>query len=298
QLRARLQEGQSLSDALAGLHEAPPVLIAAVRAGERTSNLAEALDEYLRFDELLQRLRRKVVSAAIYPALVTGLGIFITVFLLIVVMPGFARMYQNLRGKAGGLTGWLIELSLWVNAHRTATLAVVLAAAAAGIWALRSAWAPRLLARGAVVVPWLRARIHDFQLAMLYQSLALLLKGGYPMVEALEIAGRSSLGSQVGAALVRARASIMQGSRVSQALMAAGLCDEVGRRLMAAAERNGEFPRAAEVVAQMHGERFELFVERLTRIVEPALLLAVAVMVGGIVVAMYLPVFDMATRLR
>ena len=67
---------------------------------------------------------------------------------------------------------------------------------------------------------------------------------------------------------------------------------------MAAAERNGDFYMAADVVSRMHGERFELFVERVTRIVEPVLLLLVALIVGSIVVMMYLPVFDMATRLR
>ena len=67
---------------------------------------------------------------------------------------------------------------------------------------------------------------------------------------------------------------------------------------MAAAERNGDFYLAADTVSRLHGERFELFVERMTRIVEPVLLLAVALMVGTIVVMMYLPVFDMATRLR
>ena len=66
---------------------------------------------------------------------------------------------------------------------------------------------------------------------------------------------------------------------------------------MGAAERNGEFYLAADVVSRMHGERFELFVERLTRIVEPLLLLAVALLVGGIVILMYMPVFDMATQL-
>lgn len=66
---------------------------------------------------------------------------------------------------------------------------------------------------------------------------------------------------------------------------------------MAAAERNGDFHLAADVVSRLHGERFELFVERLTRIVEPLLLLAVALLVGGIVILMYMPVFDMATQL-
>jgi general secretion pathway protein F len=147
-------------------------------------------------------------------------------------------------------------------------------------------------------ISWIRVRIEDFQLAMMYQALALLLKGGYPMTEAMGVAGQSALSPELKSSLAKALSQIETGGSVSQALADAHLCDEVGRRLMAAAERNGAFYRATDVVSRLHGERFELFVERVTRIVEPLLLLAVALGVGGIVVMMYLPVFDMATQLR
>ena len=138
----------------------------------------------------------------------------------------------------------------------------------------------------------------DFQLAMMYQALALMLKGGYPMTEALRVASRSAMESRTVNALNAALGNIEQGSPVARSLSNEGLCDEVGRRLMAAAERNGDFYLAADVVSRLHSERFELFVERVTRVVEPVLLMAVALLVGTIVVMMYLPVFDMATRLR
>jgi general secretion pathway protein F len=297
-LRERLQQGQSLSHALSQLPDAPAVLVAAVRAGERTSNLPEALDDYLRFDDLIQRLRRKVISAAIYPALVTTLGIGISLFLLIVVMPSFSRMYQNLKARSGTRSMWMIDFSQWVSQHRGMTLALLGALVLLAAWWVRSGAAVRFAERVAVATPWIRSRVEDFQLAMLYQALALLLKGGYPMAQAIEIGGQAALGRQLAQALREAHGRILEGGLVSQSLAGAGLCDEVGRRLMAAAERNGDFHLAADVVARMHGERFELFVERLTRIVEPLLLLGVAVLVGGIVVAMYMPVFDMATRLR
>lgn len=298
QLLQRLQQGTALSGALASMPGAPAVLVAAVRAGERTSDLAQALSDYLKFDQLVEQLRRKVVSASIYPALVTTLGVGISLFLLLVVMPNFARMYSSLRGAAGGATGGMIALSQWVSQHQAATLVAV------GLWLLAMAWwvwrgtARRQLIALAQRVPWMRRRIDDFQLAMMYQALALMLKGGYPLTEALAVASRSALDARLSEALEQAIGRIAQGSAVAPALADAGLCEEVGRRLMAAAERNGEFHLAADVVSRLHGERFELFVERLTRTVEPVLLMAVALMVGTIVVMLYLPVFDMATRLR
>ena len=297
-LLAHLQEGKSLSAALMAMPGAPSVLVAAVRAGERTSDLAQALDDYLRFDTMITQLRRKVASAAIYPALVTALGVGISLFLLLVVMPNFARMYEQVRGGARGLSGGMIALSLWVSEHQAwALAATVVALLVLGYW-MGSGAARRHLLALAQKPGWVRRKVVDFQLAMMYQALALMLKGGYPMTDALKVASRSALDGRLSASLDRALARIEHGGPVAQSLVDEGLCDEVGRRLMAAAERNGNFHLAADVVSRMHGERFELFVERLTRIVEPVLLMAVALLVGTIVVMMYLPVFDMATQLR
>ncbi len=297
-LLARLQQGMSLSVALAQLEQAPSVLVAAVRAGERTSNLAEALADYLRFDGLVTQLRKKIVSAAIYPALVTAVGLTISLFLLLVVMPNFASMYENLHGPTLGSMALTIQISQVVGENRAAVVAtLVVLALASGLWVASGKAKEHAIAL-ARAVPWIRRRVEDFQLAMMYQALALLLKGGYPMGEALGVAAQSALSPRLAAAVQRARAQIERGGSVSQALDQARLCDEVGRRLMAAAERNGDFHVAADVVSRLHGERFEVFVERVTRIVEPLLLLAVALGVGGIVLMLYMPVFDMATQLR
>jgi general secretion pathway protein F len=268
-LLEQLNQGKSLSTALAVMKNAPPVLIAAVRAGERTSNLGEALKDYLRFDTLVEQLRRKVISASIYPALVSSLGIAISAFLLLGVMPNFAKMYQNLRSTTSLTTSMII-------AGRAKKSAIKFA-----MW-----------------IPFIRHKIQDFYLAMMYQTLALLLKGGYSMTEAMSVAGQSALSPEVKESLSISLQRIEQGGLVSQSLSATKLCDEVGRRLMAAAERNGDFHIAADVVSTIHRERFELFVERMTRIIEPVLLMVVALMVGTIVVMMYLPIFDMTTRMR
>ena len=118
------------------------------------------------------------------------------------------------------------------------------------------------------------------------------------MLEAMTVARQSALSGTLAQAIEQAAGTVERGGALAQAMADAGLCDEVGRRLMAAAERNGGFHLAAQVVSKLHGERFELFVERVTRIVEPLLLFAVTLVVGLIVIVMYQPVFDMATQLH
>ena len=297
-LLAQLQQGKSLSGSLSELSQSPPVLIAAVRAGERTSNLSEALNDYLRFDALVEQLKRKVISASIYPALVSSLGFAISAFLLVVVMPNFARMYQNLRGGTTGTPAVIITISNFVNKYQFEVILGLIFATAWFFWWAISGRARQFGMNMINLVPYVRYKIDDFYLAMMYQTLALLLKGGYPMTEAISVAGQSALSIEIKASLIQSLHKIEQGALVSQSLSDAKLCDEVGRRLMAAAERNGAFHVAADVVSNMHRERFELFVERMTRIIEPVLLLLVALMVGTIVVMMYLPIFDMTTRVR
>ena len=297
-LRDSLHQGLSLSAAIGGLPGVPPVLTAAIQAGERTSNLREALNDYLKFDELVTQLKRKVISAAIYPAIVTSLGVGICLFLLMVVLPNFSRMYQGLRASATGGVALTIGLSEWVSANRWGTSAVVACAIVALAGWVASGHAARFLITLARHIPPIYRRVQDFHLAMMYQTIALLLRGGYPMTQALAVASQSVLAAELRDALTQTLARVEAGGLVSKSLADGGLADEVGRRLLAAAERNGDFHASAEVVARMHAERFEVFVERLTRIVEPVLLMLVALAVGGVVVMMYLPIFDMATRLR
>jgi general secretion pathway protein F len=298
QLLVELEQGTSLSQALGRLPDAPSVLIAAVRAGERTSDLPQALSDYLRFDTLVEQLRGKVVSAAIYPAMVVTLGMTISLFLMLVVMPNFARMYVNLRSVDGGAASWMIALALWVSSNQAVMLIfVALSSLALVLWISRGT-AQRQMLTLVARVPWVRTCADDFRLAMMYQALALMLKGGYPLTEALLVASRSALDRGLELGLQRALRRIEQGGAVSQAFAEAKLCDEIGVRLIAAAERNGDFHLVADVISTMYSERFELFVERLMRIVEPMLLMVVAFVVGAIVVMMYLPVFDMASRLR
>ena len=298
QLHDQLAQGQALSQALERLGSAPAVLLAAVRSGERTSNLAQALDDYLTYQQMMAGLRSKVVSAAIYPALISALGLGITLFILMVVMPNFARMYESLKGNAKGLTSFVISLSDFMNSYRAEVFVGLVLLASTTIAFVRAGLVKQALLKAAWAIKPMRRQLEHFQLAMLYQTLHLLIKGGYPVTQAMTIAGEAALNVHMRQALKRALLLVEQGKPIAQTLFDQGLCSEVDRRLMAAAERSGDFYRVAHVVSGLHRELFETFVERLTRIIEPALILFVALMVGSMVVMMYLPVFQMTTQLR
>ncbi len=296
-LVSALMQGQSLSRAMAGVGVFPQVLVAGVMASERTSTLADALDDYLRYDELVERLRRQAVSAAIYPALVIGLGALITLFLLLFVIPRFSRMYVDRQADLSAATEAVLWLSRALEQHFIGVVAVLAIGVACIALAIRSGWAVRTLLQLADRSDGLRQQLDQFRLAKLYQSLALMIRGGYTVDEALVVGEALELGPRLRSGLERARADIARGRNASRAFADAGLTEIVTERLLAVGERIGAFEGVLQTIADRHAQRFVTFVERATRIVEPLLLLLVALVVGGIVVMMYMPIFDMANSI-
>jgi len=297
-LLTALHQGQSLSQAMQATGGFPQVLVASVLASERTSRLADALDDFLQYDRQLKSLRRQAISAAVYPAVVVGVGLLIALFLLTFVMPRFARMYGSFRGEVS----WVTQLMLWFSGALTHSLPFVLGGLAVlvfGIrWALAEGRGRLLWNRVLAIVPPLRRAQQDFSRAQLFQALMLTLRGGYPLVEAMRVCERLGLDPGMGAALASAREAVERGQPASDALGRAHLVDAVGERLLRVGERSGQFEQVLRTLADRHAEAFATFVQRATRLVEPLLLLVVAVLVGGIVIMMYMPIFDIANRLH
>lgn len=293
-----LYEGQSLSRAMRTAEVFPEVLLASVTASERTSTLVAALDDFMRYDEMIRALRRKAWSAAIYPAVVVALGLVISLFLLFYVVPRFSKMYVDFRGGLSGATQVLLWLSRLINeqAHWLLAVAVVLVVGVVGAW--RRGWPQQVgLAIVARVGP-LQRQLDHFRLAKLYQSLALMFKGGYTLDEAMQVCEGLDIGARIGQGIQTARQEMVRGRAVSKAFAVAQLTEPVSERLLAVGERSGSFEAVLQTIADRHAEAFSVFVERATRVVEPLLLLVVALVVGGIVVMMYMPIFDIASGIR
>ena len=297
ELLRKLHEGRTLSAAMREVGVFPPVLVAGVSASERTSNLIDALDEYLRYDDMLQKLRKQVVSAAIYPAIVVALGLVIVLVLLMFVVPRFSQMYRDLRGPVSGTTRFLVILSNGLAQHGTLIASCVLGLVAGAYLAWRRGLIQQAFSAIIQRLRPLQNQIDHYRLAKFYRSLALMFRGGYPLDEALLQCGSLDLGPRIDASIARAGAALARGMRVSSAFDEAGLSDAVAGRLLAVGERTGNFDRVLQTLAERHAAIFTTFVERATRIVEPVLLMLVALVVGGIVVMMYMPVFDIASTL-
>jgi len=229
---------------------------------------------------------------------VVSLGAAISLFLMIFVMPRFAGLYGDVGRSTSMATQWMLASSRLLASHGGWVGAGALLLLGGTVLAWRSGAVARWIGGGAERIGPLQRQIDEFRLAKLYQSLTLTFRGGYPLSEALGQSAALGLGDRIENGVLAAQASLARGERVSTAFANAGLTDPVSQRLLAVGERTGNFDRVLQTIAERHAETFTTFIDRTTRLVEPLLMLLVALVVGSIVVMMYMPIFDIATSVR
>ncbi|MQA37349.1 type II secretion system F family protein [Rugamonas aquatica] len=295
EIQQRLLEGKPFSSALElNQFGFPLLLIASMRASERSSRVEEALREFAAYERVGRDLSKKIVSAAIYPALVVGFGMAVSLFMLSYVVPRFARVYEDFANSISTPTLILIRVGSALGDH----LALLLAALAALLAATALAYRGGQLQRAAWWCLRRYALVHDYlrryQLSRIFQTMAMLLNGGYTISDAIPLASHLAFEGPLRQQLLGAQALVGQGRRLSLAFAEHGLTDNVTLRLLQVGERSGNLAHTMEIIAHTYRQEVMLFVERTARIAEPLLLMAVGVMIGALIILMYMPVFDLA----
>jgi general secretion pathway protein F len=294
-LRLRLLEGKSLSAALELSQFAfPRLLVASIRASERSSRVEDALDEYVHYDRLTAEIKRKLISAAIYPAVVIGFGTLVCLFMLTYVVPRFAQVYDDFGHALSLPTRVLLAIARASRDDAAYFLCGGIAAACGGVLWYRSGAMRRTLLRLASHFAILRHQLRLFQLAQIYQTLSMLLRGGYTLADALPLARHLAFGAEIAAGIDAATRAVVEGKRVSAAFGTHGLTDHVTERLLQVGERSGNLAKVMDIIAAGYRQEFTLFVERATRLLEPALLMAMGLLIGTIIILLYAPVFELA----
>lgn len=293
-LLAVLATGKPFSAALAAQPALfSPLYVATVEAAETTGDLTVALGRYVAYQQQLESVRKKVVSASIYPLLLLAVGGLVIAFLLGYVVPRFAAVYAD----AGENLPWMSQVLLaWgelITAHGGLILLVsgMLAGGAAMLLT-------RPPVRGAIVrrlwrLPTLGRFVRTFQLARFYRSLGMLLAGGIAIVPALDRV-RGLLGAELARGAARAREALRRGEPLSAALEAGGLATPVAARLVRVGEKSGRMGDMLTRTAQFHDDELARHIDWFTRLFEPLLMVAIGLVIGLVVVLLYLPIFELA----
>jgi general secretion pathway protein F len=293
---ATLREGRPLSAALEQFPQAFGALyIATVRAAERTSDLAPALARYIAYATQLEAIRKRVVNASIYPLLLMAVGGMVALFLLLYVVPRFGRIYAERGGDLPLFSRWLLAWGQAVDEHGLLVLAVAAVVIVAAIYLLRSfrEEIANLLWR----LPAIGERLKVYQLARFYRTIGMLVRGGTPLVNALESAGEL-LHPLLRGRLTAASRAVAEGHKLSQSMEANGLTTPVAARLLVVGERGGNIGEMLESIAAFHDEEMARWVDWFTRLFEPILMALIGLVIGVIVILMYMPIFELAGSLQ
>ncbi len=298
QVLGHLYEGESLSAAIARYPDAfPPLYVASVRASEKTSNLPEALTRYVAYQAQLETLRKRVVAAAIYPALLLVIGSLVALFLLGWVVPRFASIYEGNLERLPLASRLLMEWGGLIQAHAGMVGVVILAAIVAEVQALRRPQVRAAISRRVWRLPGVGEKLRVFQLTRFYRTVGMLLSGGIPVVSALAMA-EGLLHPELRVRLAAAAKDIREGKPTSQAMESAGLTTPVALRMLRVGERSGRMGEMMEAIAAFHDEELERAVDWFTRLVEPLLMALIGLTIGVIVVLLYMPIFELAGSLE
>jgi general secretion pathway protein F len=293
-ISASLRQGRTLSVALEEFPAAfPPLFIATVRAAEKTSDVGGALGRYVANATQLDAVRRRVVNASIYPAVLLAVGALVTIFLLAYVVPRFAHVYEERGGDLPMFSRLLIGWGKAVDAHGLLVLGALIAIVALAIYTVRRPAVRARFTELAWRIPAVHGRLQLYQLSRFYRTVGMLLRGGMPLVTALEMAGEL-LHPLLRTGLVTATQAIAEGHGVSQSMEANGLTTPVALRMLTVGEKSGNMGEMLENIAVFHDEELARWVDWFTRLFEPILMAIIGLVIGVIVILMYMPIFELA----
>ena len=295
---ARLYEGQTLAAAIAE-HPAtfPDLYVASVRASEKTGALREALTRYIAYQEQADTLRKTLVNACIYPAVLLVAGLLVTLFLMGYVVPRFSSIYEDVGTELPLASRLLLEWGKLIDAHAALVTAGVVGGLAGAIYGLARPTVRAAAGAWLARIPAIGRQLHVYQLARLYRTVGMLVRGGMPAVPALRMSGGVVLAG-ARAAYAAATRAVSEGQSLADAMERNGLTTPVAARMLRVGERSGNMGEMMERIADFCDEELGRWVAVMTRLIEPVLMIVIGLVIGVIVVLMYFPIFQLAGSIR
>ena len=294
-VRDRVKSGEALSDAFAAQGAFPKLYTTTLLAGEKSGNIEEVLGRYIAFQRMTASFRKKLAVSLVYPALLVVVVVIMLTFLVTYVVPQFAELFSSLNAQLPSIT--VLMLSVGTFARKYILLVVV--ALAVFIFLM---WRWKNTDRGAAQIdrvvlslPLLGQIVLKQQVATFARTLSTLLQGGLPLVPSMETAGASMSSRRIVNGLADATVSVREGQTLSKSLEEEEMFPDLAVEMIEVGESTGALPAMLVSVAEFYEEDVQTALGAVMALIEPAILIFMAIFVGGVLASLYLPIFSLGS---
>jgi type IV pilus assembly protein PilC len=294
----KVRGGTALSDAFIAHGELfPSVYTASLMAGERAGNLDAVLRRYVAYSKVVDTVRSKTISALVYPAILILLALVLVSIIAIKVVPTFSEFYSSFGAELPLSTRIIVAVSEFV---RSQILLIIIAVAGAAIafstW-IRQPGQKARFDRLMLKLPGIGTSLHKFATSQLARTMSTLLGGGIPLVNALDIAATSTGNRYMGRELEIVAQKVREGQGFAATLLERKTVPDVAIKMIEVGESTGALTEMLNSLADFYDEEIETEVSRFVTLIEPALLVIMGIVIAAIVLALYMPLFQLTSVL-
>ena len=292
----KVKAGTSLSDAFAEHGSLfPPVYAASLMAGERSGNLDAVIRRYVAYEKVIGTVKKRTISALIYPAILVTMMMVLIGIIVLKVVPSFSDFYGNFDRPLPLSTQIIVAVSNAAVNHVWLLLGTI-AAVSAGLWVwVRHPSRKASFHHFLLTLPWFGETIRKFATAQVARTLATLLGGGIPLVNAIEISGRSMSNRHLAKQLDDVRRRVQEGQSFAAALRERSTLPDVAMKMVEVGESTGALQEMLNSLADFYDEEIDTEVSRFITLVEPVLLVIMGVIIAVVVLALYMPLFELSS---
>jgi type IV pilus assembly protein PilC len=292
----KVKAGTSLSDAFAEHGSLfPAVYSASLMAGERSGNLDSVIRRYVAYEKVIGTVRRRTISALIYPGILITMMFVLVGIIVLKVVPSFSDFYGNFDRPLPMSTQIVVAFSQFFVDNLWVILAAVVGAVVAGVLWVRQPAQRARVHKLLLDLPWAGETFRKFGTAQLARTLATLLGGGIPLVNAIEIGVRSMSNRYLAEQLDVVRRRVQEGQSFATALLEDGSFPDVAIKMVEVGEQTGALQEMLNSLADFYDEDIDTEMSRFITLVEPVILVIMGVVIAVVVLALYMPLFELSS---
>jgi type IV pilus assembly protein PilC len=294
----RVRAGSSLSEAFEAHGSLfPGVYTASLLAGEKSGSLEQVIRRYVAYVKVIAGVKRKTVSALVYPAILLVLSCIVVAIIVLRVVPEFGAFYQQFGRDLPLSTRIIVSISEFATAYFLLMVIAIAGLVAAFVGWLRKPGSRRRFDRWILGVPQLGSIAQKFATSQAARTLATLLGGGIPLVNAIDVSARSIGNQYVAGELQTAAQQVREGRALAQAMLQSGVFPDVAIKMVEVGESTGALQEMLNSLSEFYDEEIETSLTRFITVVEPALLVIMGIIIAALLLSLYMPLFNLSSMI-